>query len=85
MFRTALDKTSNEYGPYLMRKQNVSDMNEARYMLELLKGDLINVAYSSSSVLKEKTLIPIKIPFSKGLLGYLIGLIPADRQSNDCR
>jgi ABC-type amino acid transport substrate-binding protein len=44
-------------------------------LVELLKSGKITVAILGSSIEKEKTLIPVRIPVFKGLLGYRIFLI----------
>src|ERR1700722_8111522 len=62
-------------------------MNEARYLVELENQVSVsrlvplNVAWSSTSVAKEKNLLPIRIPISKGILGYRIALIAKDKQA----
>lgn len=80
VLKTALDKTVDRYGPYVMRKSDLA-MNESRYLVELAAGKRLNVAWSATSPEKERSLIPIRIPLSKGLLGYRILLIRADRQA----
>lgn len=79
ILRTALDKTTPEFGPYALRPFHDS-MNEARYLFELKSGHSINVAWSSTSVEKERDFLPIRVPLRKGLLGYRVALISADNQ-----
>jgi len=79
VLRTALEKTTPEYGPYQLRPFHDS-MNEARYLFELKSGHSINIAWSSTSVEKEQEFLPIRIPLRKGLLGYRVALIPANAQ-----
>ncbi|QEL55289.1 ABC transporter substrate-binding protein [Chromobacterium paludis] len=80
LLRTALDKTIPEYGPYAMSHPE-AEMNEPRYLAEAVSGKRVNVVWSATSVEREHALIPIRIPLSKGLLGYRIGLIRAGDQA----
>lgn len=79
VLRTALDKTTPEFGPFELRPFHGS-MNEARYLYELKSGHSINIAWSSTSVEKERDFLPIRIPLRKGLLGYRVALISAGAQ-----
>jgi hypothetical protein len=79
LLRAALHVTAPQYGPYTLRP-SPRGMNEARYLIELARGDAINIAWSSTSVAKENQFLPIRIPLRKGLLGYRIALIAADKQ-----
>lgn len=74
LLTTALEKTAQEMGPYKVQK-SLFPMTEARYLSELAKGKLINIAWSVASEDKERDFIPVRIPISKGLLGYRISLI----------
>lgn len=80
LLRAALDATVPKYGPYTLSPSR-RGMNEARYLIELARGEEINIAWSSTSVAKEKEFLPIRIPLRKGLLGYRIALIAADKQA----
>ncbi len=79
ILQTALDKTVPEYGPYQL-KSSPLEMNEARYLRELLHGQSINVIWSSTSHEKERDLLPIRIPLRKGLLGFRVALIGSAQQ-----
>lgn len=79
ILNTALMKTVPEFGPYELKPSH-SRMNEARYMLDLQKGEEVNVAWSATSVEKEQAYLPIRIPLRKGILGYRILLIAKDAQ-----
>ncbi|WP_137936444.1 transporter substrate-binding domain-containing protein [Chitinivorax sp. B] len=80
LLKTALDKTAGEMGPAILKPSD-SGMTEARYMEELKAGRSINVAWSSTSVDKEKEFIPIRICLRKGLLGYRLSLISKNKQA----
>ncbi len=55
ILRTALEKTVPNYGPYELHT-SATGMNEARYLAQLQVGQLINVAWSSTSKEKEAAL-----------------------------
>ncbi len=83
LLKGALDHTSDQYGPYRIQPASVP-MTEARQLFELSKPlephRLLTITWSSTSEEKERDLLPIRIPLRKGLLGYRICLIRADRQ-----
>ncbi len=82
ILKTALDKTVTEYGPYTLQPSK-SGMNEARYLAELLHPrGLVNVGWSGTSVRKEKEYRAVRVPLRKGLLGYRVALIAANRQAD---
>lgn len=80
ILQTALEKTVPEFGPFELKPAKVG-MNEARYLIELEYKGFVNIAWSSTSVDKERQFIPIRIPLRKGLLGYRIALIAKDGQA----
>lgn len=80
ILKTALDKTSAQYGPYTMGPSS-SIMNEARQLESLDKGESLNIVWSSTSTEKEAKYYPIRIPLRKGLLGFRVSLIKKDLQS----
>ncbi len=78
---TALKATMPEFGPYELVPSK-DGMNEARYLVELKKGEeSVNVVWSSTSVDKEKDFLPLRIPLRKGILGFRIALIAKDKQA----
>lgn len=80
ILRAALKRTEPQFGPYEMTPSHTG-MNEARYLIELGKGESINIAWSSTSVAKETEFLPIRIPLRKGLLGYRVALIAKEKQA----
>ncbi|MBU6952019.1 MULTISPECIES: ABC transporter substrate-binding protein [unclassified Hahella] len=81
MLKVSLDKTVEQYGPYLLEETPLA-MSEARYLAELDRGSsVLNVAWSSTSEEKERLMRPIRIPLRKGLLGYRISLITEETQA----
>lgn len=79
ILQTSLEKTVPEFGPFELIPSRLT-MNEQRYLAELKNGQLINIAWSSTSVEKETEFLPLRIPLRKGLLGYRIALIAKDNQ-----
>lgn len=81
ILRGALERTVDLHGPYTLKPSQGGIMTEARYLNALQRGKTINVAWSSTSVQKERELLPIRFPLRKGLLGYRILLIDGRRQA----
>ncbi|AUH53031.1 amino acid ABC transporter substrate-binding protein [Chromobacterium sp. ATCC 53434] len=79
LLRTALDKTVDRYGPYRLEASRLP-MEEERSLEELRRGGGIDVAWSSTSALRERQLLPVRVDLRKGLLGYRIALIDGRRQ-----
>ena len=74
ILKTALQRTIPEYGPFRMRPSTL--MSESRQVSELVHASgEITVMYLDSSPKLEKTLVPIRIPVDKDLVGYRILLI----------
>lgn len=80
VLRKAMDETTRDFGPYVMRPASIS-MNESRFLYEARTGHLVNVVWSATSKEKEKALRPIRVPLSKGILGYRILFIRASMQA----
>ncbi len=80
IMRTALEKTTGEFGPFELEASS-EKMNEERTLSELKNGKVVNIAWSSTSSDKEQDLLPIRIPLRKGILGYRVALIQADKQA----
>jgi ABC-type amino acid transport substrate-binding protein len=80
ILHTALERTTAEAGPFELAPSAL-EMNEARYLSALKQGQLINIAWSSTSIDKERELLPLRIPLRKGLLGYRIALIARGQQA----
>jgi ABC-type amino acid transport substrate-binding protein len=82
ILKTALEKTVAEYGPYTLQPSK-SRMNEARSLAELLNpAGMVNIAWSGTSVQKEKDFRAVRIPLRKGILGYRVALIAKNRQTD---
>lgn len=75
LLTSVLTKTIATYGSFNI--QPAKGMNVGR-AIEFLKTDdaqAVNVIWTTSSTERERSLIPIRIPIRKGLLGYRIFLI----------
>ncbi len=69
----ALEKTRKSDGPYQMIP--VGGINIARAAHWLKSGDYVNVIWTTPTVDRENSFLPIRIPIRKGLLGYRVFLI----------
>ena len=74
-----LARTLATWGPYELAAAPMY-MNGPRSYYELQQGALTVIARSTGDEL-ERTLLPIRIPLDKGLLGYRVFLIREDRQA----
>lgn len=79
VLQMALDKTRAEYGPYHLTLSR--PMEQGRVMLELAKNQKVNLANFAPTSERETKLLPIRIPVTKGLLGYRVCLIKEGTQS----
>ena len=50
-------------------------MQELRMVQQVAKGELLDILMVSTTLEREKILLPIRIPIFKGLLGWRIGLV----------
>ncbi len=79
ILKTALEKTKENYGPYIMARAKL--MSETRQAFELLnKTGALTVMYLDTKPSLEKNLYPVRIPVDKNLCGYRIMLIRKDDQ-----
>lgn len=79
VLNAALEASSAKYGPFEL-KVSPRNMERDRLMLEMVKGDLVNLTAQITSEDWERRLIPIRIPLDKGFSGYRIFLIDGRRQ-----
>lgn len=77
----ALKRTETEFGPFQIEKFT-TPMSSARWNADAINGKTINVMWSNIGHpdLNEK-MIPIPIPADRGMHGYRVFLIRADRQA----
>lgn len=79
VLNAALEASSAKYGPFEL-KVSPRNMERDRLMLEMVKGDLVNLTAQITSEDWERRLIPIRVPIDKGFSGYRIFLIDGRRQ-----
>lgn len=72
-----LDRTTPGFGPATMEPAKAV-MNEARYLNDLRDGTGVTIVWSSTSIEKERALLPVRIPLRKGILGYRVALVARD-------
>ena len=80
VLRAALQASSAKYGPYELSISPLL-MERDRLMLEMVRGELVNLSAQISSLEWERKLIPIRIPIDKGLSSYRVSLIDGRRQA----
>lgn len=54
-------------------------MEQQRALLSLEQGEAVDVVWTMTSVERERHLLPVRIPLDKGLYGWRIALLRADR------
>ena len=80
ILKAVLEASSAKYGAYELRTSPLG-MERDRLLLEMHKGELVNLSAQITSAEWERKLIPIRIPIDKGLSGYRISLINGGRQA----
>ncbi len=80
LLTAALEASRPKYGAYALRTSPIR-MERDRLMLEMAKGQLVNLSAQVTSTTWEQQLIAIRIPVDKGLAGYRIALIDGRRQA----
>jgi len=85
LLKQVLECTREEYGPYLL-KPSKRIIPQSQYIDKLNKGwEALNVIWMPTSILKERYLVPVRIPLRKGLLGWRIFLIRKAAQNQFSR
>lgn len=77
LLKEALKKSG---GDYVVAESSAELMTETRYIAEVISGS-IDLIWSSTSIEKEKSMLPIRIPIDKGLLGYRISFISKNKKN----
>jgi hypothetical protein len=80
LLESALVETSPKWGDYVVRP-STKPMNAARAEMMLTASNDISIMARTTSIQREQTLRPIRIPLDKGLTGYRMFLIKSDTQS----
>ena len=71
----ALDKVGSPLQP----RPSEHPMEQERALLSLEEGGSVDVVWSMTSIEREQRLLPVRIPLDKGLYGWRIALLRADR------
>ncbi len=81
LLERVLNVTTEEFGDCVM-EPSVALMTETRMDALMARGDgsLLNVIFKPTTQDREQSMIPVRIPILKGLLGYRVCLIHADTQ-----
>ncbi|WP_415895750.1 substrate-binding periplasmic protein [Neptuniibacter sp. PT34_22] len=80
LLQMMLDNTSSEYGH--SNVSHVVRMEQGRAFYELKRGEIIDVYWAGTSIVREEEFTAIRIPLLKGLLGYRLSIIREDSRSN---
>lgn len=75
LLQLALDKAGGDY----RLQPAAKPMQQGRVLLELAQGRSVRVAWSMTSLEREAQLLPIRIPIYKGLIGWRLALLKAER------
>ena len=79
LLQQVLDRTEPQFGKAEIRHSLA--MQRDRILIELKRGELIQVADAPSRPDFEQQLLPVRIPLRKGILGYRLLLINAKDQA----
>ncbi|OYU43016.1 MAG: hypothetical protein CFE44_20720, partial [Burkholderiales bacterium PBB4] len=79
LLRAALEETSAQWGPYTMGT-SAKTISAARAEIQLSASTEISLMARTTSIEREKTLLPVLIPLDKGLTGYRLFLTSAASQ-----
>lgn len=75
-----LNKTIATHGPFKIKPAKGMNVGRAIEFLKKHDENTVNVIWTTSSKERENSLLPIRIPIRKGLLGYRIFLIKKEDQ-----
>lgn len=76
LLQLALQKSGTEFDLV----PNTSRIQQQRAMLEVTRGDQLNIMWTMTSDERENLLRPIRIPIYRGLIGLRIPLVRADNE-----
>ncbi|MTW33867.1 hypothetical protein GM655_13710 [Pseudoduganella danionis] len=77
LLQLALTKAGNRYQAVLSQ----TSMQQNRALVELQSGaGRIDIVGTMTSIERETALLPVRIPMSRGLIGWRVGLLRGDRQ-----
>jgi hypothetical protein len=81
LLRKVLEKTVDSHGDYNLHPAEKMNVGRAIQFLKSGTTNTVNVIWTTSSESREQSLLPIRIPIRKGLLGYRIFLINKEDQA----
>ncbi len=77
LLQLALAKAGNKYRAELSQ----TSMQQNRALVELQAGGgRIDIVGTMTSIEREQVLLPVRIPMSRGLIGWRLGLLPVQRK-----
>lgn len=76
LLQLALDRAGGGY----QLQPAATPMQQGRVFMELARGRSVRVAWSMTSLEREAQLLPIRIPIYKGLIGWRLALLKAERR-----
>lgn len=77
LLQLALAKAGNKYRVELSQ----TSMQQNRALVELqTDGGRVDIVGTMTSIEREQALLPVRIPMSRGLIGWRLGLLRADRK-----
>src|SRR5262249_52023885 len=79
VLKKALDKTTDDWGPYRMVPSELMTERRQAYELENATGTL-TVMYLGTRPDFERKLVPVRIPVDRNLGGYTVFLIPGGEE-----
>lgn len=80
LLTAALDASRATYGDYELRVAELR-MERERLLIEMVRGELVNLSAQATTSEWERELIPIRIPVDKGISSYRISLIDGRQQA----
>lgn len=79
LLRMVIAETRVDYPEIRLQQVNLS-MPQSRLVMNLQSGESFDLAWLMTSKIREKNLLPIRIPLLKGLMGYRLLLINKGHQ-----
>jgi len=80
LLSAALEASRPRYGDYELQIAELR-MERERLLIEMTRGELVNLSAQTTTEQWERTLIPIRIPVDKGISSYRISLIDGQQQA----
>lgn len=81
LLREILNRTTEKFGPYELQYSATPMEHRQRILLEMKRGELINIAVQATQPDWERELPVIRIPIDKGIASYRIFLIDQKKQA----